>query len=1737
MEQSALKRLAELFRFIAPTPLQRLAELCGIESVYRDGQGVRHVVAPEVLQALMHAMGIAADDEAALAGAIEEREIRAWRRALATVLVVRAGTAPIRVPISLPATRSGELQWSLMLESGERHAGSVPIGALPVLQRRRLSGAPYVRYGFDLPFTPGFGYHCFEIAGSGGAGEPLAMRLIVAPPACYQPAAIEHEGRVWGPSAPLYALRSRRNWGIGDFSDLRALTEFAAASGGAMVAVNALNAPFPFDPAQVDPYRPSSRLFLNILHLDVEAIADFAESDAARQQVRSREWQKRLEALRDAKFVDYADVVTAKLAVLGMLFDHFRAAHLSANGERGRAFRAFQHEGGEALRLFALHEALQEHFAAQEPALLGWPSWPEPYRDPHSTEVAAFAAAHAERVEFFQYLQWQTDLQLGEVGRCSFELHLGVGLCVDLPAAVARSGAEVWANRHLYAEDLDVAAPDAGHAAKRSDWAVAPIVPERLVAAAYEPFIAMLRRNMRHAGALRIDHLLAFMRQYWIPRGAEMGKSGQGSYVRYPFDDLLGIVALESLRNRCAVIADDFGDAHGPARDAIESLAVLSFHPSYLEVDAQGDFKPPSTWPASSLVAVGRYDMPTLHGFWLGKDLAERVELGVMSEAELVEQQRTLPRGHQRGRLLVALSREGLLPEGVSVIPEALPAVSPEMVCAIHVYLARTPARLMLVQLEDVLGQVEQASLPGSEGRRRNWQRKLTLELEDLLAQPHLQALATALNVERGSMRFAAHAAKAGEVLPIATRIPRATYRLQFNRGFTFAQAADLVPYLHDLGISHVYASPYLKARPGSMHGYDIVDHNALNPEIGSQEDFDRFIAALHEYGMEQMLDVVPNHMGIMYGDNVWWLDVLENGQASVYAEFFDIDWAPLKDELRGKVLVPVLGDQYGVVLERGELRLAFDRERGEFSIFYYEHRFPVDPAEYPRIISYRLDRLDAVLGADHPKLVELQSLTTAFGYLPQRYETSADRTAERNRDKEIHKRHLASVCAEVPEIAQFIGDNIDEINGIAGDAESFDLLHDIIKAQAYRLAYWRVASDDINYRRFFDVNDLAALKMERDDVFEATHRLVLDLAAQGKVAGLRIDHSDGLYDPVQYFERLQNRFAARPVGEDADAAARFSGRPIYLVIEKITAAYERVSEDWAVYGTTGYRFANVLNGLFIDAAAEAKMTRIYSDFIGERIDFDELLYRCKRLIMKVSLASELNVLANQLSRIALSDRHTCDFTVNALRDALAEIVACFPVYRTYVRPNHVSDEDRRFIDWAVSAATRRSQAADITIFDFVRSVLLTSIGEGKRQAYRDSVTAFAMKFQQFTGPVMAKGMEDTSFYRYNRLISLNEVGGDPRRFGMSLNAFHGASQDRAKVWPHTMLATSTHDSKRSEDVRARIDVLSEIPGQWKLHLRRWRRLNRSRKRVVRDMPAPSANDEYLLYQTLIGIWPLDELDQAGLDALRERIENTMLKVVREAKMHSSWINPDPDYEEAVVAFVRALLGSRERNLFLADFMPFQRQISRIGMFNSLSQVLIKLTAPGVPDIYQGNEIWDFSLVDPDNRRSIDFQRRRTLLEDLQVYVGADDAQLAARARSLMDTPEDGRMKLYVTSRTLALRRERQEGFANGDYLPLAANGACADNLCAFARVHREWSAITVAPRFYTRLVSETEPLPLGEPAWRDTAIAAPPGPAGRNYRNLFTGELIATEEQDGRVVFAVRRLLASFPVALLVPA
>jgi (1->4)-alpha-D-glucan 1-alpha-D-glucosylmutase len=928
---------------------------------------------------------------------------------------------------------------------------------------------------------------------------------------------------------------------------------------------------------------------------------------------------------------------------------------------------------------------------------------------------------------------------------------------------------------------------------------------------------------------------------------------------------------------------------------------------------------------------------------------------------------------------------------------------------------------------------------------------------------------------------------------------PRATYRLQFNKEFAFRHAAELAPYLGSLGVSHVYASPWLKARSGSPHGYDIVDHHVLNPELGSQAEFEAMIAAFRSNGLRPIMDFVPNHMGIGGSDNPLWLDVLEWGPESAYAGWFEIDWQADRLFLRDKLLVPFLGDQYGIELHGGKLQLKFDEQEGAFAVWAYDaHKLPVCPLHYSRI-----------LGDAHP---ELERMGDAFNGLPE-WRPQVGRRAR------YLKAELAGLSRGNEELRAAIVAAVQSFNGTPDDRESWKLLDRLIQDQHWRVASFRVAADDINYRRFFDVNELAGLRMELPEVFDHTHSLIFQLLGDGVLDGLRIDHVDGLLNPKEYFVRLR-----------AKQENMQPGAPFYLVVEKILAHHESLREDWPVDGTTGYEFAKLVLGVLIDSAGEEGFTKTYVEFTGETRSFGETVRECKLRIMRNEMASELNVLAREVARVAHENPRTADFTHNVLRRAMREIVAFFPVYRTYVDyDSPPTEEDRRDLNWALKQARAFATEIDSSVFDFLCKVLSGDLVAQARSGFsRHAVLRCAMKLQQYSGPVMAKGLEDTAFYRYNRFIGLNEVGGSPDQFGATIASFHKANIQRAKRWPRSMLSTATHDTKRGEDARARLAALSEMPQEWAKQVNVWSRILRARRGDIEATAPPDRNDEYLFYQLLVATCPVElqdngeRLDHAVLRSFTERIQAAMMKSMREAKVHSTWSSPDLQYENAVLAFVEGALHPEESRTFLSAFLPFQAQLARLGVSNSLVQTTLKLTAPGVPDIYQGADLWDLNLVDPDNRRPVDFQQRIRLLSQVTDHTAA--APKESYVRELLDHWQDGAIKLYLIQAILALRAAEPELFGAGDYEPLLATGAKADCICAFARRLGGNAVIVLASRFPARLQFD--------PGWSGTTVPLPQQLNPGSFKNVLTGAGLPV----GDHAIDIETALAGLPVAVFAP-
>ena len=960
--------------------------------------------------------------------------------------------------------------------------------------------------------------------------------------------------------------------------------------------------------------------------------------------------------------------------------------------------------------------------------------------------------------------------------------------------------------------------------------------------------------------------------------------------------------------------------------------------------------------------------------------------------------------------------------------------------------------------------------------------------------------------------------ARSTQLLRSASRVIRqkgarhrlgATYRLQLNDQFNLQAATAVVGYLHDLGVTDVYTSPIMAAAAGSSHGYDVVDHRRLNPELGSEAAFEEFSRNLRERGMGLLLDWVPNHMGVAVGQNRWWDDVLENGQSSLYADFFDIDWRPLREDLAGRVLLPLLGDQYGTVLENGELKIVW-AEAG-FKLSYYERLLPLGPKSLLPLFELALSRL--VLDEQDLQRHELESLVSAIRHLPARHETKLELKRERAREKEVIKRRLYGLWHESPAVREAFERALARINGTPGAASSFDALDGVLERQSYRLCSWRVATEEINYRRFFDVNELAAVRMEDDAVFQEAHATLFKLIDAGHVNALRLDHTDGLYDPYAYFEKLQARFHRTDV--DGRISPDDAARPLPILVEKILQRDEGLPEEWPVDGTTGYELGVSLRGLWVDPAAEQQLTRTYASFTGDTRSFAEHEYECKRYVVRYVLISELNVLSQAAHRIAMENRHFRDFTLLGLTGALVEIVCALPVYRTYLRPDQpVPDRAERIVRAAVRLARLRNPAHSPTLYAFLADLLLLRL-EGADEQRRGHV-AFALRFQQLTGPIMAKAVEDTAFYRYSRLICRNEVGDSPAKFSTKARELHQENEGRARSWPLAMTTTSTHDTKRGEDAAARIAVLSEVPERWARTVRRLREIANPLRRVIGDRPAPEASLEYLFYQTLVGVWPFGG-DLNALADLPERASAFLLKAAREAKTETSWLTTNAEYEAVVTEFAVAALRNR---IFVDELGDFCAVIDRAGATNALSQTLLRLCVPGVPDTYQGSELWHQSLVDPDNRRPVDYDLRRRYLAEL----GQKRSDLAALANELLETYPDGRVKQYVVNTVLQLRKAKPDLFLQGDYIALDA----AEHAFAFARTLVNESVVCVVPRFSQRLAPDSSAFSLGQ-AWGESAVR---GVAPGRYRSIFTGEAFNVGA-DSELLLA--RVFASFPIALLV--
>ncbi len=926
--------------------------------------------------------------------------------------------------------------------------------------------------------------------------------------------------------------------------------------------------------------------------------------------------------------------------------------------------------------------------------------------------------------------------------------------------------------------------------------------------------------------------------------------------------------------------------------------------------------------------------------------------------------------------------------------------------------------------------------------------------------------------------------------------IPSATYRLQFHPGFKLSAAEALAEYFHHLGISHIYASPIFAAQRGSTHGYNVTDPNEINIELGTVQQFEHLLAVMKEHGIGWIQDIVPNHMAFD-SENRMLMDVLEYGMASSFYAFFDIDWNHPYDTLKGKILTPFLGKFYGDCLESGEIQVLYS-ERG-FSVRYYELKFPLCIASYPKFLSSDLYRLEADLGKDHPDFHRFVTLIASF-----QLSYSQSDPGKYREYIESSKNVLWRLYNSSPNIKAFIDGNLELVNGKRGDPGSWNSLDELLAEQLYRLSFWKVATEEINYRRFFNINQLISVRVEDERVFRSTHSLISKLLWKGDFSGVRIDHIDGLFDPEQYLQRL-----------------RESNPESYLVVEKILHPDEELPARWTVEGTTGYDFLNHVHGVLCERQNDKRFERIYSRFIARFLQYESLVADKKRLIIGRHMAGDIDQLANLLKRLSGKDRFARDITLYGLRRALVEILALFPVYRTYINQQPIEETDRKYINEAIKRAKETAPALILEL-EFIERFLLLDVPARISPAEQKELLNFVMRFQQLSGPLMAKGLEDTVFYIYNKLISLNEVGGSPNRFGISLVEFHYFNKKRAGRWPHTMNATSTHDTKRGEDVRARLAALSELPNEWGGKLATWYKLNKSKKENVKFREIPEKNDEYFLYQTLLAAFPFDEQEKSEFI---DRMKRYMIKAVREAKVHTAWLKPDEAYENGFASFIERILTPSEDNRFLTDFIPFQKKIAHYGVLNSLSQTILKLTCPGVPDFYQGSELWDLNLVDPDNRRPVNYELRKNYLAQM---AEREEKDLSEFLRELLMSAYDGRVKMYLIFRLLHMRREHKELFQTGTYLPLTTHGKHKNHVIAFARQSGSQWSVTVAPRFYASLIDEHS-IPLGTQVWEDTTIEIPEH-APDTWRRVLSNKVLKSNRKMN-----LSGVCEDFPVALLI--
>jgi (1->4)-alpha-D-glucan 1-alpha-D-glucosylmutase len=1583
------------------SPLEALAQARGLALNYTATDGTTHAVPEESLRAILEALGC---DTAEPARALAELEVERAGELASPVVASFEPAAPV-VPLNVQAFGSDRLAWTLEGEDC-RLEGRCTLDELEWRDDESCLALP------DL--VPGY----YRVTITGGE-QCTQTRLIHAPARAWAPATPE---RGYGLSVQLYEQTGAKSLGIGDFSDLAGLGEAAGRMGASTLGLNPLHALFLSAPERASPYSPNSRFALNPLYLDVRRLPGMTE--ALRERMAGTAFAAHAKALNAQPLIDYVAVAETKLAIAREAFENFRTL------EDARAFASFCQSASSRIRDWADYESI----AAVHGANAG--AWPAPLREREAEALARFGAEHAEEKDFYLWLQWQSAVQLEVATERAERAGLTMGFYQDLALGADPIGAEIWAGGADYVRGVSVGAPPDTLNPGGQNWGFPPLDPRRLIEQGLVPFIELIRENMRHAGVLRIDHVLGLNRLFVIP--AQAGAS-EGAYLRYPLELMLAAIVLESHHSQCLVIGEDLGTVPDGLRERLAERGILSLRLLYFEHGETGQPRTPEAYPREALAAVGTHDLAPLAGWWHEDDIERNDRHGFWPTPEAGEAARAA-RAADRTALTEAFLRAGWDDAGGD--PPAAGA---------YRWLARAPSRLLTIQPEDALDISAPVNVPGTTTAEPNWRRRRLPPWPEWLADPRLLAVIRVVQAERGER------ARRGDSPPVAT------YRLQLHEAFDFRDAGDYVPYLARLGVSHLYLSPVMASVPGSMHGYDMCDPARLDAERGGKAGFNALLDAARNQGLALIADFVPNHMAAHRADP-WWMDLLEWGHASVHDATFDVDWSAEG----GHLVLPVLGEPLDALLERGEIKLAYEPS-GRFCAAYFERRFPLAPetvAVLPQLLARRLD--DSNLSRLARRLHALRELSD-------------------------DKRRAAGLSVQAA-LARHVEDN-----ALAGEFEKVASeftrtpkpLERLLAAQHWRLLYWRRGADEVNYRRFFDIGDLAALHMERPGVFAAAHVGVRRLLAEGAVAGLRLDHVDGLAAPGDYLETL---------AELAEA----NGVKTSLWVEKILAADESLP-PWPVAGTTGYEFLNDVTRFFMTESGAARLRTLWREIDLDARDFSRTLALAKREVIEEAFSGMLERVADALASRA-------PLEAGPLQAALLDFLVALSIYRGYFdAPATACPTQEARVVQALEAVTDEAARSWLT-------ELLTDIDENSARlpaALRDGV----MRLWQLASAAMAKGLEDTAFYRDFALLALNEVGGDPRWPTLPAARFHERLHQRANDWPLALNAGATHDTKRGEDARLRLAMLAS-------HAERWAALVAELREAVVTLRPSGLHpaDEYLVFQTLLAVWPApatSPLSASVQESLAKRLHDYFIKALREGKQRTAWTQPDEAYEAGVASYATALLDPEAAPDFQRLFRPFAAAIAKSGALASLAALTLKCTAPGVPDIYQGTELWDLSLVDPDNRRPVDYPLRDRLLgECLSGLEAAGEAHL----RALRETWPDGRIKLYCLERLLQCRREHAALFAHGDYEPVSINGSLADKALAYRRVSRDEDVVIVIARVGADLV-DAQRFSLDGSVWGDTRLEL--GSAVARHE-LFTGRRFMGEQ------LALERVLDGLPAAVL---